>query len=85
MKKKKNAKLDKIMLYSQIILFVILAILLIVAIFVDIMPIVQIVTAILLFVIAYNNFYNFRKNKLFFIIYILMGILSLVLGIMELI
>ena len=80
-KKKENST---IAIYIQIILFIALAILLIMNVFLDMLPVIEIVSGLLLCLMAYNNFYHFKKYKTGMIIYALIGIISIVVGIMEL-
>ena len=85
MKRKKQIEMNNIYVYIQLILFIALSILLFMTVFIDIMPVVQIVMGILLFVIAYNNFYLINKKIGYLIAYILFGIGSIILGILGMI
>lgn len=85
MERKKQIEMNNIYVYIQLILFIALSILLFMTVFIDLMPVVQIVMGILLFVIAYNNFYLINKKIGYLIAYILFGIGSIILGILGMI
>ncbi len=80
----KNKRIDQVSVFIQIILFVSLIILFIMNNFINIIPVIEIVMAFLLFVISYNDFHLLKRSKWYSAIYIIIGLISLFFGIMGL-